>query len=168
MNIPENNFNKIENKEGPSVSTETISEDKLREIIYQGRSFPQDKHFLDYKEGGVFKYFDLADLVRDINRKDKLFSLVREGDLIVGLGELEKDPFKDKNYWVKFLSVDPRYQEKGYASRLAKEIFQFAKQAGVSLEASVYSEIGHQKLKPLFKKLADESSVVFIDNDRVL
>ncbi|MFA6446051.1 MAG: GNAT family N-acetyltransferase [Candidatus Paceibacterota bacterium] len=139
----------------------TLTTDALIEIIYRGKNLPQDKRFLSKEEGGVFEYSALEGT--SINKEDFHFPVIKIGDNIIGLSKLQKDPYKDRNYWIQFLSIDPKYQEKGYASKLAEEIFRFAKQKGYSLETSSYTGIGYLKLKGLFRKLAEKYSVNFID-----
>jgi GNAT superfamily N-acetyltransferase len=99
--------------------------------------------------------------------RENRFPVVKEGNKIVGLSELEKSPYTDKTFWIQFLSVDPKYQNKGYASRLAEEIFRFAKQEDYSLETSSYTEVGYEKLKDLFNKMAQKYSVNFIDKEKI-
>ncbi|MFA6251128.1 MAG: GNAT family N-acetyltransferase [Candidatus Paceibacterota bacterium] len=152
----------FEKKESLSITTQTLNASELIDLIYKGNNLPQDNRFLPTEEGGVFGYFNLMHAGRD-----NKFPVVKEGDKIVGLSELEKSPYSDKTFWIQFLSIDPKYQNKGYASKLGEEIFRFAKQEGYSLETSSYTEIGYEKLKGLFNKLAEEYSVNFIDKKKI-
>lgn len=158
--MKENSFEKRER-----VKTETLAAEDLIDVIYKGESLPQDTRFLSEEDGGVFHYFDPRDLQE--NKENKFYSIVKEDEEIAGLGELEKNPFeKDERFWIKFLSVDPKHQGKGYASLLAREMFEFAKARGFSLEGSVYSDSGYEKLKGVFNALSEETGVRFIDTDR--
>jgi GNAT superfamily N-acetyltransferase len=158
--MKENNFEKRE-----EVKTETLTAEELVDLIYKGESLPQDFRFLSEEDGGVFHYFDPRDLQE--NKENKFYSVVKADEEITGLGELEKNPFeKDERFWVKFISVDPKYRGKGYASLLAREMFEFAKAHGFSLEGSAYSDSGYEKLKGVFNKLAGETGVRFIDTER--
>jgi len=161
LDLPKN-----ENKEGLRITTEIINYDDLFDIIYNIKSTPLDERFLRTEDGGVFKYFDIKEFAE--NRDRKFFPVVKVGDKIVGLSELLKDPLNNKNLWIQFLSVDPKEQNKGYASMLVKEIFEFAKYNGYSLESSSYKEKGYEKLRPVFLKLAKEYSVKFIDKEKLL
>jgi GNAT superfamily N-acetyltransferase len=69
--------------------------------------------------------------------------------------------------WIKFLSIDPEFQNRGYASQLAQEVFSFAKRFGVKLETSSYSDDGYEKLKGVFNRLASEHGVQFIDKGKI-
>jgi len=153
----------IEKKE-EYLESKSINAQDLIDLIYQGESLPQDNRFLSTDKGGVFKYFDPRDLFENI--ENKVYSIVKNKGEIVALGELEKNPYNLKAYWIKFLSVDPKYQGKGYASILAEEIFKFAKEKNIILESSSYTEEGEQKLKALFNKLAEKFSVEFVDSDK--
>lgn len=157
--------NKFENKEDLPSATETINAETLSGLIYRGESLPQDNRFLSVEEGGVFKYFNLRSVIDDMG--NRFYSLVKIGEKIIGLSELENDPYKEKNLWIKFLSIDPEYQDKGYASKLAEEIFHFAKQEGFTLEGSSYNDEGYKKLKPLLNRLANELSVSFVDKGKL-
>ncbi len=152
---------KIEKNE-EYLESKIINPQELTDIIYKGESLPQDNRFLSVDRGGVFKYFDPRDLFENI--ENKFYSIVKNKQEIVALGELEKTPYNANTYWIKFLSVDPKHQGKGYASILAEEIFKFAKEKNISLESSSYTDEGQQKLKTLFNKLAEKLSVDFIDH----
>lgn len=156
----------IEKQENLSITSSTISADALIHSIYKGNNLPQDRRFLPTENGGVFKYFEIKDLPN--HKEDKFYPVVKIGEKIVGLSELLKDPFNKKNLWIQFLSIDPNEQGNGYASRLSKEIFDFARKSGYSLEASRYTEDGFTKMQPVFEKLANEySDVPFINKDKL-
>ena len=152
--------NTFENKEQIKKESEILSADELLEIIYKGASLLQDTRFLPMDEGGVFKYFYPRD-VTGISRfpSKKLFPVAYEGDKVVGLSELEQDPKDTQNFWIKFVSVDPKYQNKGYASELLRQIFQFAKDNRYTLQPSFYSGQGLEKLKKVIEKLSVEMGV---------
>jgi ribosomal protein S18 acetylase RimI-like enzyme len=152
--------NPVENK-SITISTKTISGEQLIDLIYKGKSLPQDSRYLSFEKGGVFKYFDLAELsgLRDTN--NLFYSLIEVDNKIVGLSELEKQPGNETNLWIKFISVDPQFQNRGYASKLAEEIFSFAKNNGFSLEESMRSPEGELKLKPKLRTLAQKYLVTF-------
>ena len=136
---------------------------ELRELIYKDQPLPQDRRFLDTKEnGGVFKYFLIKNII-DRHSSKRVYPYVELDGEIVGLAELEQDPNLDKNIWVKFVSIDPKYQGKGYGSQLMNEIFKYVKEEGYSLQPSRYSDDGLVKLKPLFEKLSKEYGVTIID-----
>ncbi len=158
--------NTFENKEQIKVETKILSADDLLEMIYKGTSLPQDMRFLPLEEGGVFKYFYPRD-VTGISRfpSKKLFPVIYEADKVVGLSELEQDPKNAQNFWIKFVSVDLLYQGQGYASKLLKQIFQFAKDNGYTLEPSFYSEQGLEKLKSVIEKLSIETGVNLVNHN---
>jgi len=156
----------LETKETKPVAR-TMTATELVGVIYKTQSLPQDNRFLPTNRGGVFEYFNLADLT-GLSAGDKLYPVVLVADKIVGLAELEKNPRDPKIFWIKFISVDPSEQGKGFATKLTREIFRFAKENDLALETSSYSEVGYQKLKDLFSRLAQEYSVRFIDTERKL
>lgn len=138
-----------------------LSSDELLELVYKGQSLPQDTRFLSVEKGGVFTYFSLKD-VESIHGGTKYYPTVSVDNVIVGLAELEQDP-AEHNYWIKFVSVDPEYQGKGYASALIKEIFRFAKDGNFTLEPSYYSKQGSEKLKSVVERTATETGVKLIE-----
>lgn len=150
----------------PCVS-KIITSNELLDLIYKGESLPQDNRFLPIEEGGVFKYFNIDDLTRTHNEK-KFYPLIEVNKQVIALSELEENPYQQKSFWIKFVSVDPRYQNLGYASKLAEEIVRFAKKKDFSLESSSRSEEGYLKLKSLFDRLTKQYSVHYIDKDKKL
>jgi len=161
-----NELPSFEKHEEPELITKTLTSSELVDFIYKGEALPQDERFISQDKGGVFKYFDLSEITNPLSRGERFFPLIELEGEVIGLAELEKKPEDSKTFWIKFLSIDSEYQNKGYASKLAEEIFRFAQKEDISLETSSYSEIGYQKLKSLFKRLAEEMSVNFIDTER--
>lgn len=153
----------MENFEKLPVITKTITIEDLIDLIYKGQSLPQDGRFLPVEKGGVFKYFNVSEL--DDN-SDKFYSLVFSEDIVVGLSELEVNPNSANSLWIKFISVDPKYQGQGYASKLIDEICKFAQEKGFSLEASAYSVDGEQKLKSRLIQETSKFGIEFLDTER--
>ncbi|MFA6407821.1 MAG: GNAT family N-acetyltransferase [Candidatus Paceibacterota bacterium] len=155
---------KIEKKENLDFSYKTITGKELLDRIYQGESLPQDSRFLPKERGGAFKYFNLSEVGGFLGDRvdDKFYPIAEISGEVAGLAELEKDPYKEKNFWIKFISVDEKYQGQGCATKLVGEIFQFAKDRGYSLEESFYSDEGEQKLKKRVRELAEKSGVELI------
>jgi len=158
------NNNIKENKED-KISTKILSREDLFDIIYKETSEFPDRRFSHPDKGGVFKYFDVRG--GSIFPDSMHYPVISVGDNIVGIGELKQNPHNDKNFWIGHISIDPEYEGLGYASKLAKSIFAFAKEIGYSVETSSYSDVGFQKLKPLFNKLAKEYGVEFIDKGKL-
>ncbi|MFA4942845.1 MAG: GNAT family N-acetyltransferase [Patescibacteria group bacterium] len=148
----------------PIIKTKTITAQDLKDYIYKGESLPQDERFLSTKEGGVFKYFALEDLIDFREKDDNFYSVVEMDDKVVGLSGLKKDPDREKNLWMMFVSIDPKYQGKGYSRKLVEEVFEFAKNNGCSLRPSMYSEEGEKRLKRIIQEFAEKTSVQLVDN----
>lgn len=139
-----------------------LSVNELVDRIYKGDSLPQDKRFLSVEKGGVFEYFNLEDLTGLAHHSEMFFPIIMIDDTIVGLAELEQDPNDQNNFWIKFVSVDPQFQNRGYATQLIKKIFEFAKERGCSLEPSFYSDEGNVKLKKVLERTQRETGVKFV------
>lgn len=160
----ENSFkNQIEENK---PTTGVFTKRELIDHIYQGDSLPKNKKFLRTDEGGVFKYFDL-ELAIGFSLKDveKVFPYIKIGNEIVGLAQLHQSEKGSKKYWVSFVSVDPKFQEKGYASKLIEEIMKYAKSRNITLETSSYKEIGFERLRNVLHREAEKYGVVLHDEE---
>lgn len=147
---------KFENHEVPQVESGVMSANELAELVYQGQGLPQDKRFLPTDDGGVFKYFWPRDLTPIFEDVDLAFPYIKENGVIVALAKLMKSSEGENTLAISFVSVDPKYQDKGYASKLYNEIFQYAKANNKSVASTPYSEEGQQKLKSLGKRYAEK------------
>ena len=145
-----------------NVRTTTISGVDLIERIYQGNSLPQDEQFLSTDKDDVFKYLDLGELVNDPN--SSYFSILELNKKIVGLSELKKDPKSDKNFWLMFISIDPKYQGKGYSHKLIDELFSFLEKNAESLTLSFYSDEGEKRIKRKIEEKSIKSLIKVIDS----
>ena len=155
-------------KEKIISKTEILSFDSLLDEIYKGENLPQGNRFLSSEQGGVFKYFEPKNLTNGDfkSRSNRVFPVVRLDDEIVALSELDKNPFKDKTFWIKFICVDPKYQNNGYAKELIKQIFEFAKNNDYTLETSIYSDEGLEKIKKTIERFGEETGVNIIDRNK--
>jgi len=151
----------VENVESFPVSVETMSREDLGQMVYKGELTPQDSRFLPIDKGGVFKYFFADDLDNPF-QSETIYQVVSVGDKVVGLSKLQLDPYKPNNYWIQFISVDPLFQGNGYAKKLAEEMVRFAKSKGCSLEHSMLSDEGREKIFGLVDFLAEKSEVSVI------
>lgn len=179
-------MNSQENIESLPIYTKILQKEELKELIYKGSTVPQDSRFFPYEYGGkyykyvdgkyenrdedddtekiitndevaVFKYLDLNHLS---NREyETIYPVVEAEDKIVGISELQKSPYEENVYWITFISVDPKYQGKGFASKLVEEIFKFAKENNVSLRNSRYTEQGDQKLRNKIHEYSEKYNV---------
>lgn len=151
-------------QENSPEEVKIISAEELVGKIYKGESLPQDSKFLPIDEGGVFKYFSLNNL--NSFKNDRLFYVIVEiNGEIVGLSELERDPYKANNYWSTFTSVDPNFRSRGYARKMIEEKFRFVKEQGCSLEISYYATEEGKRLKKIYHEYAEKFSVRLIEND---
>lgn len=152
-----------ESVETPTPITEILNGSQLREIGYDRDKFDWDPRFLPVNEGGVFKYLDVGSM--NWRQEFKVYPIVKINDKIVAIGELEKSPYEENVYWIKFVSVDPQYQNKGYSSLLLEKIFQFAQQENAALLPSYFTEEGKQKLEKVLPRLAEKYSVILKERE---
>jgi len=155
-------MHKQENYEQPNTSTKTLDAKDFLDLIYDGNSLPQDTRMTS----GIFKYLDLSEL--SANNEDKFYSFVKSGEIIVGISELQKNPTEKNTFWIKFISVDPQYQNQGFASTLVEEIFRFAKEQGFSVESSSFSSIGYERLNAKLNETALKYEVPFNNQEKLL
>lgn len=139
-----------------------------------------------YPMGGGFpikKYKDLQDRIKyfhwdDFNNemysaglKDKIirYFIYYQDNNIRGILKLQQDIETNSDIlYITYLSVDPRYQKLGIASKLSEEAFKWCKENNKTLKPTLYSKIGFEKLKPLWYKLADKYNVNFIHREDML
>jgi GNAT superfamily N-acetyltransferase len=157
------------NHENLKVSCNVMSQKNMIDLIYKDKSLPQDERFLSIEDGGVFKYFDLEDIFseRYENLPKREFILVQEGGTVAGIAGLRKNPYEKDGWWIGYVTVDPKFQGKGYATRLVDELFKNAAEKGITIETSGYSTSGDQKLRPLFHKYSEKYQVPFTDREGV-
>ena len=149
-------------REGIRIRTYAIPE--LIHRIYKGDSLPQDRRFLPKDRGGVFAFFHLPHLV-GIYAKDEYYPLLEVNGVAVGLAKLQQDTDQPDRLGISFISVDPKFQGRGYASLLVDELMRFAKSREATVYTSSYTDAGYEKLKPIFKRYADKHGVPFIDTE---
>ncbi len=152
-----------ENKESLVLESKVLSAQELMERVYKGEILPQDNRFLSIDDGGVFKYLFLDEVADYRNRERIIYPVVENENKIIGIAGLGKDPYKEKNLWVKFVSVDPAYQNHGAASKLLEAIFTYAKENGYSLQTSRYTDVGILKLRKKVHELAQSMGVPLLD-----
>lgn len=155
--------NPVESNEHMPVA-KVLSADELLDRIYKDERTPQDPRFLSTDDGGVFAYFNIRDITGFSfhNKENRFYPLVEIGDTIVALSGLEQDPNNPQNFWISFVSVDPEFQDEGYASMVIQEIMKFAQERGVTLEPSVYSSAGEEKLKSVIAREAERAGVQLV------
>lgn len=159
---------KVLSKKEKEPTEKILTGQEFFDLIYRGDSLPQDNRFIPFDEGGVFKYFLLSNNLINIHikREDLFYPTVWVDNKIVALAELKKSPHEENLYWIEGVSVDPAYQGKGYASMVLEEVFRLAKNRGVGLLASRYSDEGLTKLKSVCHKLADKYEIEFRESSQ--
>lgn len=155
---------RFQNKREHMTTSETLSGEDLFNAIYQGKSLPQDSRFLPIENGGVFKYFDLSELIH--HRSTTFYPNVKIDGKIVALVQLQQDPNNQNTFWKSFVTVDPEFQGKGYASQVLEETFRFAKEKNMSIVNSSYNALGEEKLQRKNNELAQKYGVPFTDGKR--
>jgi GNAT superfamily N-acetyltransferase len=150
-------------KEKP-IRVTVLTRKELDDVIYSKSTGDLKKRFRPSEEGGVFKYFYARDVWVNINRdldKEIFFPVVKEGGKIVAIAKIQKSPYEENLFWANYICVDPKYQGRGHATRLVREILQFAKDHGVAIKNSFYTKEGELKMKKIWARLVPEYGVEF-------
>ena len=169
-------YRKFEQREA-FVESGIFTQDELKKYITEENPFflkLKDTRFLPVKDGGVFKYFNYVDDLRDnAFAKEKFqlfFPYIKEKDMIVALAKLTEAKeyyFKDNTFFISFVSVDPQFQGKGYASKLLEKIFQFAQEKNIHLQNSSYTDEGEEKLYDVVQRLREKYPDVSFQEDEI-
>jgi GNAT superfamily N-acetyltransferase len=147
--------------ENQDIRTITISGVELIDRIYKGETLPQDNRFRDINKGGVFEYLRLNELVRDPN--PTFFSILELNGKIIGIAGLMENPNDKKNFWFTSISIDPKYQGKGYSRKLIDEVFNFSEKHADSIKLSTYSPMGTERIKRYIEEKRKKCTIKVID-----
>ena len=100
------------------------------------------------------KLFDNLKYVYPEYLKDEILIVSYSDKLKVqGVVGLEPNPYEKSEVWLKYVSVDPKFQNKGIAKQLLTHCFDYVNGKFKAIEISSYSEDGLHKLKPFIQKL---------------
>lgn len=130
---------------------------------YSGEDFIREVYHDNIDRINEFKYFNNRSDFNELHNV-KLFTIILNNE-IVGLAHIRKNPYIENTYWLSYLCIIEKHENKGLASILSKYIFNWFKKENIQFETSSYSESGFIKLKPLFNKLSKELNVAFIDKE---
>lgn len=82
--------------------------------------------------------------------------IVEDGRRIVGALGLEKSPYDDNTYWIKYVEVESGYQNQGISIKLIKAAFEFARERQADLTNSTYTPQGIERIKKIFDRIRKE------------
>lgn len=166
-------------KEKAKLSTETITGQDLKKIIFRRDGRPDPRFIpLDEKDPysgepittGVF-YYSPIDVFSNIGRQGSFYSLLKVNKKIIGLASLEQSPRDGEEdiLWVQSVCIDEtlKGQRKGFADKLLREIFSFAKSNNKKLSLSKFTEEGAERLKAKYLPLSVEYSVEIVNLERL-
>jgi len=105
------------------------------------------------------KYFE------DNGRAGSAYFFAFVDDLLVGQLSLKQSPFTENILWFTGISVDPKYQKNGIATRLIEEAFQFTKKEGKEILMSYYEEAVKEFLPDLIKLKAYDTQILIHERD---
>ena len=88
--------------------------------------------------------------------KEQHFICYTEQDKLVGSLALQQSPWNSAILWVKHVSVDRDFQNRGIAKQLLAMTFEHALSVDKVLEFSSFSNEGKRFLKPAVLRLQDE------------
>lgn len=100
------------------------------------------------------------------NSKEEHF-VIFDGEKIVADLAIEPNPYDKKQIWLKHISVDSSYRNKGLATILLTHLFQYLKIRNLELVRSSASEMGKEYIQPVMTRLKDKyPEVVVHDSPR--
>lgn len=102
------------------------------------------------KDNSVFERIRYL-LPGEIHKEEHLVAL--KGRKVVGVMGLEANPWNERCFWVKFVSVDPAHQKQGVARQLLDALMPLLRERGVDAELSTYTAKGRSALAPIVARL---------------
>lgn len=87
---------------------------------------------------------------------DEEVLIVEDGRRIVGALGLQKSPYDDNVYWIKYVEVEVAYQNQGISIKLIKAAFEFAREREADLTNSTYTPQGAERIKKIFDRISKE------------
>lgn len=130
----------------------TIDEDAIDQMLLGGYKLPDS--LMNFPFGG---------------HGDVKYSIAAADGHIVGIVKIWKSTYNNYPFHsISYFKVADEYQNRGYASKIADEVFRFAKQNNLKLGVHDYTKDGNKKLKKLFNGKTEEYGVEFIDTDSYL
>lgn len=117
-------------------------------IVYMKYDEILDKYYSKKKFGNI-KYFSTSWMYND--KKD--FFVFIDNDTIYGMIEMQQSPYEDNVIWISFVSIDPKYRNKGIATLLIEQGILLCKKRKKDLLLSSYTEMGSKYLQTTITKL---------------
>jgi GNAT superfamily N-acetyltransferase len=157
----------FESNEDISFHTFENGDEFYQYISKNGPNGTFDPRFMRKNDGGekAFKYFSYSDYQIEPNNV-KIF-VIKINDIVAGMAHIRKSESKENTWFLSHISIDPLYENKGYASMLSNYMFKWFRDNNINFETSSYTEEGYIKLKPLFNRLSLKYDVKFIDKGKL-
>ena len=133
-------------------------------IDYSTMQGPDTARFVQDNEPSLFKrhsrirYFDPSEVTKESH------VMAFDGKRVVGVGGMQVNPHDPEQLWIKFISVDPEYRERGIGKTLLRHIYDFAKLHGHKMAPGGFTEEG-ERLRHLHDILDREYPEVAYDRD---
>lgn len=122
--------------------------DQLSKIVDHG-------DFTDLKKR--IKYFDINE-----GEKETHFCVL-DGSKIIGIGGVQVNPYDKDMLWIKHISVDPKYRNKGVAKAIMSKIFSYADHHDKKIKHSSRSDMGKLYLEREAERLAKKYPGIVVE-----
>jgi GNAT superfamily N-acetyltransferase len=103
-------------------------------------------------QGWGIKYY----LPTEARHEATTLFLIPQSQRIVAMMGLQQNPADAKETWLKYISVDPDYQQQGLGIQLLRQACACTQAAGQSLELSSWTQPGRSYLAPKLAELRQE------------
>lgn len=121
------------------------SEGIVKEIhgsVFHSKYYPKDKTLYDR-----IKYLHPS----EVDREEHIIYEVK-GKVVGDLG-LQVNPYEKDKYWLKHISVDPKFKNQGIATKLIDAMFKKAEKEKMGIQRSSPSEEGKKYLTDLMNRM---------------
>lgn len=101
------------------------------------------------REGQRIKYLDRSEAEHEYH------FVALDGEYIAGMAGVQQNPYDANELWIKFISVDPKYQGRGIARSLLERIYRHANDNGLTVISSTPTDDG-ERLKHIHDEMREK------------
>ena len=131
---------------------------KINEVLQQVKVMPGEKLYWEYYGWPHTNKYNpnLFDRIKYLNSKEmmrEIHFVILDNKQIVADGALQQSPYEEKELWIKHISVDEDYRNRGYARAIMDSIYKYAVKKKQYLVHSSFSDMGERHLPNMISQL---------------